>query len=254
METLGDIVARDRRSDDPAVVAPRERRRYDYHRFCTTAWKTGNFFRRIGVHDDAVVAVADDPEPEALLALFGAALLGAGTRFVPRSDADAADARVVVAPGESVGDYDLSAGGQRVCYGGPPDDPSVHHFERDVWSENPSFPRTAIDPESVALVAVGDGDERDSVRGNGDAPVSRTPTCSLRPAGWPTTGVSNPTTRWRFGPRSRPPAPSLRASSRPCSRARRSCSPTTRRPATSQSRRTTRPKQNRQSSAPPTFG
>ncbi|WP_276281163.1 hypothetical protein [Halorussus caseinilyticus] len=170
METLGDIVARDRRSDDPAVVAPRERRRYDYHRFCTTAWKTGNFFRRIGVHDDAVVAVADDPEPEALLALFGAALLGAGTRFVPRSDADAADARVVVAPGESVGDYDLSAGGQRVCYGGPPDDPSVHHFERDVWSENPSFPRTAIDPESVALVAVGDGDERDSVRGNGDAP------------------------------------------------------------------------------------
>jgi hypothetical protein len=32
----------------------------------------------------------------------------------------------------------------------------VAHFERDVWSENPAFPETPIDPETVALVAGGD--------------------------------------------------------------------------------------------------
>ncbi|MFC4548989.1 MULTISPECIES: hypothetical protein [Halorussus] len=181
MKTLGDLVARERRGGDPAVVAPRTGRSYDYRRFCTTAWKTGNFFRRLGVHandevasadsagerseassHDAAVAVAADPEPEALLALFGAALLGAPTRFVPRrggagrtgSEASV-EARVVVAPSESVSDYNLAAGGQRVGYGDPPDDPATHHFERDVWSENPAFPETPVPPATSALVAGG---------------------------------------------------------------------------------------------------
>jgi len=170
MDGLGDLVARCRRSDDPALVAPRESRRYDYHRFCTTTWKTGNFWRRRGLHEDATVAVADDPCPEAVFAFLGAALLGARTRFgLPDpSDGDAFDARIVVAPSNDIGDYDLPPGSQRVAYGGPPDDPAVAHFERDVWSENPAFPETPIDPETVALVAGGGSatsDQRDRLEG-----------------------------------------------------------------------------------------
>jgi acyl-CoA synthetase (AMP-forming)/AMP-acid ligase II len=190
MDSLGDLVTRDRRrseapsslpsqdsgrrrTDDPALVAPRENRTYDYHRFCTTAWKTGNFWRRRGVHAESTVAVVDDPEPEAVFSLLGAALLGARTRFgLPErrgrdtADTRAAsdlDARVVVAPHDEIGDYEVPPGSQRVGYGGPPDDPAVAHFERDVWSENPSFPETPIDPETVALVASDErgGDEAD---------------------------------------------------------------------------------------------
>ena len=160
MDALGDLVTRQRRSGDPALVAPRENRRYDYRRFCNTAWKTGNFWRRRGVHADATAAVADDPEPEAVFSFLGAALLGARTRF-GLSDPDAGgeserspdvDARIIVAPSDEIADYAVAPGSQRVAYGGPPDDPAVAHFERDVWSENPAFPETAVDPETVALV------------------------------------------------------------------------------------------------------
>jgi hypothetical protein len=158
MDKLGDLVTRERRSDDTALVAPRENRRYDYHRFCTTAWKTGNFWRRRGVHDEATVAVADDPEPEVVFSFLGAALLGARTRFgLPSAqdedDADTLAARIVAVPSEEVGDYEVAPGCQRVGYGGPPDDPAVAHFERDVWSENPAFPETPVESEAVALVA-----------------------------------------------------------------------------------------------------
>ena len=150
MNALGDIVARERRSGDAALVAPRQNRAYDYRRFCTTAWKTGNFFRRLGVHGDSTVAVAADPAPEALFSFFGAALLGARTEF---GLATGTEPRVAVAPRDRIGDYDLPAGGQRVAYADPPEDPSTHHFERDVWSENPAFPETAVAPETAALVA-----------------------------------------------------------------------------------------------------
>jgi hypothetical protein len=183
MDALGDLVARERRSEASALVAPRENRRYDYHRFCTTAWKTGNFWRRRGVHardegartgssdersesdgvhEGATVAVADDAEPEAVFSLFGAALLGAKTRFgLPDPSAVVEpNARVVVAPSDDIGDYEVPPGSQRVGYGGPPDDPAIAHFERDVWSENPSFPETPIDPEAGALVVAG-ADHRD---------------------------------------------------------------------------------------------
>ena len=169
-DALGDLVARERRSDAPALVVPGAGRRYDYRRFCTTAYKTGNFWRRLGVHAspesanvdspraertkaDATVAVAADPAPEPVFALFGAALLGGRAEFVRETPAGSLGARVAVAPREAVASYDLPSGGQRVAYGGPPEDPSVAHFERDVWSENPAFPESPVDPEAVALVA-----------------------------------------------------------------------------------------------------
>lgn len=155
MDSLGDLLTRERRSDDPALRAPRGNRSYDYRRFCTTAWKTGNFWRRRGVHEGATVAVADDPEPEAVFSFLGAALLGARTRFgLPESPG----ARVAVATSDEIATYEVPPGSQRIAYGGPPDDPGVAHFERAVWSENPAFPDTPVAPETTALVA-GDGRE-----------------------------------------------------------------------------------------------
>ncbi|WP_049971125.1 class I adenylate-forming enzyme family protein [Haladaptatus cibarius] len=147
MDALSDLVARERRSDDPALSVP-DSRGYDYHRLCTTAWKTGNFFRHLGVRDGVTVAITPSSTPQSILGFLGAILLGANVRFDPPRDIDA---RVLLAPTETVGDYELSPGGQYVGYGEKPADPTVSHFETDVWSENPTFPETVISPETIAL-------------------------------------------------------------------------------------------------------
>lgn len=148
-ETLPDLVARERRTDHEALRAEGARRQvYTYHRFCTTAWRTGNFLRHLGVRDGSIVAVADDRAAAPVLALFGTALLG-GTAWIgaPRE----VDARAVVAPVEEVADYDLPPGGQRAGYGGDPDDPSTYHFEEGVWSENPARVPETYDPDATVL-------------------------------------------------------------------------------------------------------
>ncbi|RBI61239.1 hypothetical protein DMJ13_16090 [halophilic archaeon] len=166
MDTLGDLVARERRSDDPALLVPGDSaREFDYHRFCTTAWKTGNYLRRLGVRaseerpsDDAAdpsgatVAIVPARAPEAVLALLGTALLGARVRFAPPRDVPA---RVLVAPGDRIGEYDLPPGGQRIAFREEADDPAVSWFGESVWSENPAFPPTPVSPGAPALT---DGD------------------------------------------------------------------------------------------------
>ncbi|MFH5798220.1 hypothetical protein [Haladaptatus sp. CMAA 1911] len=147
MNTLGDLVARKRRSDEPALAVP-DSRGYDYHRLCTTAWKTGNFLRHLGVREGVTVAIRTAPAAQPILGFFGAVLLGAGVRFDPPTEIDA---RVLLAPGESVEEYELPPGGQYVSYGDSVPDPTVSHFETDVWSENPVFPETTLPPETVAL-------------------------------------------------------------------------------------------------------
>ncbi|EFW92606.1 hypothetical protein ZOD2009_07049 [Haladaptatus paucihalophilus DX253] len=147
MDTLGDLVARERRSDDPALSVPNSRG-YDYHRLCTTAWKTGNFFRHLGVREGVTVAIHATPAAQPILGFFGSVLLGASVRFDPPTEIDA---RVLLAPAESVADYELPPGGQYVAYGDPAPDPTVSHFETDVWSENPVFPETPFPPETLAL-------------------------------------------------------------------------------------------------------
>lgn len=176
-DALGDLVARDRRSDDAALLAPGFDREYDYRRFCAMACRTGNLWRRRGVHADATVAVAADPVPEAVFAFLGAALLGARTRFgfpgaesAEGSEVEAkraldTKARLVVGHRDEIESYDAPAGTRRVAWGGPPDDPAVVHFERAAWSENPAFPETPVDSDAVALVA---RDERDRPRDEGD--------------------------------------------------------------------------------------
>lgn len=148
METLADLVARDRRSDRPALRTPS--REMDYRRVCTTAYKAGNFLSHCGV-GDRLVAVADDPRPQAVLTFLGAALLAAPTRFARRPET-VPEARVVLVPAEREGDVEDVPGRVRVVYGDSPTAATTRHWEEDVWSENPAFPPSAAALETPALV------------------------------------------------------------------------------------------------------
>lgn len=150
MDVLGDLVARERRSAAPALTAPATGRRYDYRRFCTSAWKVGNFLRHLGVRDGVTVAVADDPVPETVLSFYGAALLGAAVRFGPSTDV-ADDVQAIVVPASELDAYETGPSTRRVVYGDAPEDPSVSYFERDVWSENPTEPPDLVAPRERLL-------------------------------------------------------------------------------------------------------
>jgi hypothetical protein len=166
-DTLGGLLERraerDGKADDGADVlsAPGDpERRYDAPRLLTDARKTGNFCRQLGVGPGRTVAIADLPTPESVLALFGAALLGATARFVPvdasgngtsDEDQEEIDARVLIAPADGIDDFSTTAATKRIAYGARPEDPEVAYFERDVWSENPTFPPSDVSNGDVAL-------------------------------------------------------------------------------------------------------
>lgn len=154
MNVLGDVIARDRRSDRPALSVPALGRRYDYRRFCTTAWKVGNFLSHLGVRRGVGVGVANDPIPETVLTLFGAASLGAVVRFDPPREVDS-DLRALVVPVDAIDDYETAPSTKRVVYGDPPADPSIAYFERDVWSENPTEPPNRVESDDPLLEATG---------------------------------------------------------------------------------------------------
>ena len=141
-DALGDTVGRERRSTKPALRAADTGRLYDYRRFCTNAWKVGNFLRHLGVRGGDGVAIADDPAPEAVLTLYGAALLGAVVRFGPSTDPD--DVRALVVPESVLDAHEVGPSTKPVVYGDVHEDPSVAYFERDVWSENPTMPPDAV--------------------------------------------------------------------------------------------------------------
>jgi acyl-CoA synthetase (AMP-forming)/AMP-acid ligase II len=150
MDVLGDLVARERRSDATALRVPHAGRRYDYRRFCTSAWKVGNFLRHLGVRDGVTVAVADDPVPETVLTFYGAALLGGVVRFGPPAEVPD-DVQAIVVPASDLDEYDVGPSTKRVVYGDAPEDPSVSYFERDVWSENPTEPPDAVAADQPLL-------------------------------------------------------------------------------------------------------
>ncbi|ELZ09144.1 hypothetical protein C478_17159 [Natrinema thermotolerans DSM 11552] len=148
--TVDDLLTRELRDDRIALVDATGRE-YDYHWLCTTAWKAGNFLRHSGVREGVTVGVVGDG-PLALLACLGTTLLEGTTRFDPPTDlADEDDFRTLVAPVDRLESYDLPQGAQRVGYGDKPDAPDVHHFDAGLWSENPSFPPLAIDPDTAIL-------------------------------------------------------------------------------------------------------
>ncbi len=148
MDVLGDAIARDRRSDSTALSAPAVGRRYDYRRFCTSAWKTGNFLRHVGVRNGAGVAIADDPLPEPVLTLYGAASVGAVVSFAP-PQAVGREVRALVVPAADAERYSFGPETKQVVYGDPPTDPTVSYFERDIWSENPTEPPDHVDSEDT---------------------------------------------------------------------------------------------------------
>jgi hypothetical protein len=154
MDVLGDLVARSRRSPAPAFRDDAHDRSYTYHDFCTTAWKTGNFLRYLGVARGDRVEIAPEALAEPVLTFFGAAQLGAVTRFAPGSG----DARAVVVPQGAESTLDPPPGTKLAVFGGPPSRPDVAHWEGIVWSENPAFPPTDVDPDSPALSAVASED------------------------------------------------------------------------------------------------
>jgi acyl-CoA synthetase (AMP-forming)/AMP-acid ligase II len=168
METLADLVARERRDDQPALATPG--RTADYRRLCTTAWKTANFLRHRGVRTGTTMGVvtpsagavdpveagdprlrtaAGVPAPQAVYALLGAVSIGGVVRVDPPPGT--VDARAVVAPTPALDRYE-PAGGQRVGYGPEPEAPGVDHWGTAVWSENPTVPpeRPAADAPALS--------------------------------------------------------------------------------------------------------
>lgn len=152
---LGDCVSRERRSDRPALRHPGSGRAYDWRRFCTTAWKVGNYLRNEGVREGAVVGVAADRVPEPVLTLLGASMLGATVWFDPPRTGEQGALKALVVPTADVDGYDYPAGTRYVAYGAEPADPSYAYFEREVWSENPTAPPDVVRPETDLLAAEG---------------------------------------------------------------------------------------------------
>jgi hypothetical protein len=159
MDVLGDLVARDRRSSRPAVHVVERDRSISYRDFCTTAYKAGNVLRYLGVREGATVAVAGSPGPQTLWAFYGAAQLGAVTRFLGPTAADAgevADARVLLVPVEEASALDPQPGTKLAAYGGPPTRPTTLHWEKELWSENPAVHPTDVAPSDPLLAAAGE--------------------------------------------------------------------------------------------------
>lgn len=155
METLADLVARDRRSDRPALRTPSvdatsDYREMDYRRFCTTAWKAGNFLRHLGVGPGHTVAVQADPAPPTVLTFLGAAMLGAQTHITDDPE-KVTDSRAVLVHVDRESSVSVEPGTTLVVYGGEPAEATTDYWEGGVWSENPAFPPTSTTGETTAL-------------------------------------------------------------------------------------------------------
>ncbi|MFB6252847.1 MAG: acetyl-CoA synthetase [Halobellus sp.] len=149
-QTLGDLVARDRRTSGLALQAASSGRTYSYRDFITTSYKSGNVFRYLGVRGGDEVLVVPGTAPEPLLALYGAAQLGAATRFADAIRDDAP--RSILAPVAREGDFELPPGHNLAVHGGPPEDPSTTHWEAEVWSENPAVHPADVAPDDPLLL------------------------------------------------------------------------------------------------------
>lgn len=160
MDVVGDLVARDRRSDALALRTDSRAGSYSYEKLCTTAWKAGNLLSHYGVRGDATVVVdtGESLSPPPVSAFLGAALLGATVRFESPGSRHAGppepvETRALVVPATRVGAYDPAPGTTVLAYGDVPEDPTVTHFEREVWSENPTTPPDEVTPDDALLVA-----------------------------------------------------------------------------------------------------
>ncbi|QPV62334.1 hypothetical protein I7X12_16565 [Halosimplex litoreum] len=170
MDVIGDLVARERRTDDLAVRTDSRAGSYSYEKFCTNTWKTGNILRHYGVRGGATVGVdaGDSLTPPPLLALFGASLLGATTRFDPD---ESPSAKALVVPAARADAYDPGPGTKTFVYGDVPDDPEFAHFEAEMWSENPTSPPDRVVPTDAALATADEAFTHERLLGAADRVV-----------------------------------------------------------------------------------
>jgi hypothetical protein len=164
MQVLGDIVAGARERDGPLFESSERAAPYSYADFAVNVWKTGNLLRHYGVREGARAAVVVGPKaptdedrsgwlagtPDSVVAIFAAMVDGA---VVDPDPPGAVDAKVLIAPDAWMDDYALGPGTKALAYGGPPEDPTVAHLEREAWSENPLEPPAEVEPDDPALAA-----------------------------------------------------------------------------------------------------
>ena len=144
MDVVGDLLARDRRSRDLAIVTPDGRER-TYHDLITNAYKAANVLRHLGVREGATVAIHPDLGFHPTLAFLGAAGVGAPVRFDPAAGLDAGD-RVVIVPTTEESTADPAPGTNLAVFGGPPTRPETTHWEQELWSENPGMVPSTVGP------------------------------------------------------------------------------------------------------------
>ena len=153
MDVVGDLLARDRRSRDLAIVTPDGRER-TYHDLITNAYKAANVLRYLGAREGATVAVHPDPGFHPTLAFLGAAGLGASVRFDPAAGLDAGD-RVVLVPTAEESTADPAPGTNLAVFGGPPARPETTHWEQELWSENPGMVPSTVEPADTVVSGPG---------------------------------------------------------------------------------------------------
>jgi len=153
---VGDLLARDRRSPDPALHAVGRDRTYSYFDLCNTAAKAGNVLRHVGVRPGDTVAVEPRRDPETALTALGAWLIGA--RVTPRVAATVAETdlspRTLVVHADAERAVTAPPGTSLVVFGGEPTTGGATHWETEVWSENPAAPPA---PTGADDPARGDG-------------------------------------------------------------------------------------------------
>ncbi len=179
MNVVGDLLARDRRSREVALVTDDGGER-TYHDLITNAYKAANVLRYLGAREGATVAVPAETSLHATLAFLGGARLGACVRFDPDAGLAAGD-RVVVVPVDRETESVPPPGTNLAAFGGPPERPETTYWEQELWSENPGTPPSSVGPDDPVVRAPGRDVEhaalldaaRSVVREHGIGPESR---------------------------------------------------------------------------------
>ena len=182
--TLKELVAAAKDREGTVLDAAERSAPYSYREFATNCFKAGNLLGHYGVHPGATVTVAVGPKEapgdsgaddggtsdgetsdgasgedaigflgaaEPLLAILGAASVGATADVTPM---EPIESRALIAPAWR--SSETAPRCSTLAYGGPPEDPTVAHFEAELWSENPTAPPEHVDPEDPALRADGE--------------------------------------------------------------------------------------------------
>jgi len=149
MDVVGDILARDRRSRDVALVTPDGRER-TYRDLITNGYKSANVLRYLGAREGSTVAVEPAPGLHTTLAFLGAAALGAPVRFDPETGIARGD-RVVLVDVADESTAEPAPGTSLAAFGGPPERPETTHWEQELWSENPGMPPSGVGPDDLVL-------------------------------------------------------------------------------------------------------